>query len=95
MKKLKVIAIVSGFLTLVQLLWPVILGIIFKIGVLGVKNAGAIGVIGGADGPTSVYVAGKIALFAVALRYLFLFLSALAFAVSVVLLFVKSRKDSE
>ena len=95
MKKLKVIAVVSGILTLLQLLWPVILGLIFKIGVSGVKNASAIGIIGGADGPTSVYVTGKIAHFAIASRYLFLFLSALAFVVSIVLLILKSKKSGK
>lgn len=53
MRVLKFVAIISGFLTVLLIIIPFIL---LKILGISIKSAGSIGIIGGADGPTAVFV---------------------------------------
>ena len=90
MKKLKIILFVSGALTLLQLLpylfagWP-LLRLVFT------SDASAIGIIGGADGPTSIIVAKKLPGVLAFLQRLFFPACAATFLVSLALLIKKSK----
>lgn len=92
MKKLKIIALISGVLTAVQL-FPVIIAAVslgkhfFE---LTTSKAGAVGIIGGADGPTAIYYTSITSDFLIIARYVFLVICVLTFIVSVALL-IKNR----
>lgn len=94
MKKLKIVAIISGVLTAVQL-FPVIMAAVsmgklfFE---LNTSKAGAIGIIGGADGPTAIYYTSITSDFLIIARYAFLIACVLTFIVSIVLL-IKNRNS--
>lgn len=56
MKKiLSIISIVAGSLILLSVAAPMIMGLILKS-----QASGAIGIIGGADGPTTIFLAGTL-----------------------------------
>lgn len=94
MKKLKITAVISGILTLLQL-FPVIMPVIL-LGRLWLSepNASAIGIIGGADGPTAVYVSGIFPTLVVIARYAFFAVCALTFIISIALLIRKKNKNN-
>jgi len=54
-KALSIISIIAGSLMLLSVVAPMIIGAILE-----AKATGAIGIIGGADGPTAIFVAGKL-----------------------------------
>ena len=56
-KALSIISIIAGGLVLLSVVAPVIIGAVLK----AQTAASSIGIIGGADGPTSIYVSGKLA----------------------------------
>lgn len=85
MKKVKIIAIISGVLTAAQLL-PAFMSVVW-LAQFRSKDAGAIGIIGGADGPTAIYTVAVAELpILIIARYVFFAACVLTFIVSTALL---------
>lgn len=91
MKKYKIAAIISGVLTLLQLVPIFMWGI--SLGAFKLTEASAVGIIGGADGPTAIYTtAVEIPLFFIIARYVFLAVCFLVFAASIAILIRNRHK---
>lgn len=95
MKKLKITAIISGTLTFLQALPSLISAVLSWFSLLpNIRVASSIGVIGGADGPTSIFVATLFPTYIVVARQVFFIACMLTFVVSMVLIAIKSRKKN-
>ena len=68
-KVISIIAIVAGGLILLSVAAPVLIGAILEFQ-MKAQVASSVGIIGGADGPTAVFVAGKLGIWSVIMEVL-------------------------
>lgn len=72
-KPLKTIAVISGIMTILQFIYPIVVKImlkyIFHQDIGSLDTASSVGIIGGADGPTAIFVGHNSNIFYPVLKY--------------------------